>query len=82
MGSSGSVIPKFKQQIESGGPVTVTDENINRYFMSISEAAYLVINTAKYRSEADVFLLNMGAPVKNLELAKTMILLHGLKPIW
>ena len=81
LGSSGSVIPKFKQQIESGGPVTVTDENINRYFMSISEAAYLVINTAKYRSEADVFLLNMGAPVKILELAKTMILLHGLKPI-
>lgn len=81
LGSSGSVIPKFKNQIKSGGPVTVTHPEITRYFMSIPEAAHLVISASALANGGEVFLLDMGEPVKILELAKTMIRQHGLRPV-
>lgn len=81
LGSSGSVIPKFKSQINAGGPITVTHAEITRYFMSIPEAAHLVLNAGTFASGGDVFLLDMGDPVKILELAKTMIRQHGLQPV-
>jgi UDP-N-acetylglucosamine 4,6-dehydratase len=78
--SSGSVIPLFKKQIKKGGPVTVTDPNIIRYFMTIEEASLLVIQAgAMSKSSGDVFLLDMGKPVKIIDLAKNMILLSGLQ---
>jgi len=77
--SSGSVIPLFKRQIKNGGPVTVTDPEIIRYFMTIPEAAQLVIQAgAMSEKGGDVFVLDMGKPVKILELAKKMIRLSGL----
>jgi FlaA1/EpsC-like NDP-sugar epimerase len=79
LGSSGSVIPLFKQQIKSGGPVTVTDPKIIRYFMTIPEAAQLVIQAGAMAKGGDVFVLDMGEPVKILELAKRMIHLSGLE---
>lgn len=81
LGSSGSVIPKFKSQINAGGPITVTHEEITRYFMSIPEAAHLVLNAGTYANGGDVFLLDMGDPVKIVELAKTMVRQHGLQPV-
>lgn len=81
LGSSGSVIPKFKSQINSGGPVTVTHREITRYFMSISEAAHLVITAGTFAEGGEVFLLDMGDPVKILELAKSMVRQHGLQPV-
>lgn len=78
LGSSGSVIPLFKQQIKEGGPITVTDERIIRYFMTIPEAAQLVIQAGAMAKGGDVFILDMGEPVKILELAKKLILLSGL----
>ena len=81
LGSSGSVIPKFKSQINAGGPVTVTHKEITRYFMSIPEAAHLVLNAGTFANGGDVFLLDMGDPVKILEVAKSMIRQHGRKPI-
>ncbi len=80
MGSSGSVIPLFKKQIEIGGPVTVTHKNIQRYFMTIKEAAQLVIQAGAMGNGGDVFLLDMGKPVKIIDLAVKMIRLYGLKP--
>ena len=80
LGSSGSVIPRFRAQIESGGPVTVTHKDITRYFMTIPEAAQLVIQAGAMGCGGDVFVLDMGEPVKIMELAKGMIKLHGLKP--
>lgn len=80
LGSSGSVIPRFAAQIERGGPVTVTHREITRYFMTITEAAQLVIQAGAMARGGDVFVLDMGQPVKIFELAKTMIRLHGLKP--
>jgi FlaA1/EpsC-like NDP-sugar epimerase len=80
LGSSGSVIPRFRAQIESGGPVTVTHENINRYFMTIPEASQLVIQAGAMGQGGDVFVLDMGEPVKILDLAISMIKLHGLTP--
>ena len=78
--SSGSVIPLFKKQIKNGGPVTVTDPNIVRYFMTIEEASLLVIQAgAMSKKSGDVYLLDMGQPVKILDLAKKMILLSGLE---
>lgn len=76
--SSGSVIPIFKKQIKSGGPVTVTDPEIIRYFMTIPEAAQLVIQAGAMSKGGDVFVLDMGQPVKILNLAKKMIHLSGL----
>jgi UDP-N-acetyl-D-glucosamine 4,6-dehydratase len=77
LGSSGSVIPKFKEQIESGGPVTVTDPEITRYFMLIPEACQLVLQTASIAKGGELFILDMGAPIKIVDLAKQMIRLYG-----
>ncbi len=79
LGSSGSVIPLFKQQIKAGGPVTVTDINIIRYFMTIPEAVELVIQAGAMGVGGDVFVLDMGKPVKIYDLAKKMIHLTGLE---
>ncbi len=78
LGSSGSVIPRFYQQIRKGGPVTVTHPNITRYFMTIPEAAQLVIQAGSMGQGGDVFVLDMGQPVKIAELAEKMIHLTGL----
>ncbi|MDO6592780.1 nucleoside-diphosphate sugar epimerase/dehydratase [Neptuniibacter sp. 1_MG-2023] len=78
LGSSGSVIPLFKEQISQGGPVTVTDPEITRYFMTIPEAASLVIQAGSMGASGDVFVLDMGEPVKIFDLAKQMINLTGL----
>lgn len=78
LGSSGSVIPLFKEQIKQGGPVTVTDPNITRYFMTIPEAASLVIQAGSMGDSGEVFVLDMGEPVKIYNLAKQMINLTGL----
>jgi FlaA1/EpsC-like NDP-sugar epimerase len=79
LGSSGSVIPLFKQQIKEGGPVTVTDKDIIRYFMTIPEAVELVIQAGAMGQGGDVFVLDMGKPVKIYDLAKKMIHLTGLE---
>ncbi|EJL04949.1 nucleotide sugar epimerase/dehydratase WbpM [Pseudomonas fluorescens Q2-87] len=78
LGSSGSVIPRFRQQIKSGGPITVTHPNITRYFMTIPEAAQLVIQAGSMGRGGDVFVLDMGEPVKIAELAERMVHLSGL----
>jgi FlaA1/EpsC-like NDP-sugar epimerase len=85
LGSNGSVVPKFKAQIETGGPVTVTHPDMVRYFMTIREACDLVMSAASHalspqRSDVSVYALNMGQPVKILELAERMIRLSGLEP--
>ena len=79
LGSSGSVIPLFKQQIKAGGPVTVTDQNIIRYFMTIDEAVELVIQAGAMGTGGDVFVLDMGDLVRIQDLAEKMINLSGLK---
>ena len=77
--SSGSVIPLFKKQIRGGGPVTVTDKNIVRYFMTVSEAVELVIQASAMSKGGDLFVLDMGEPVKIVDLAEKMIQLSGLE---
>jgi FlaA1/EpsC-like NDP-sugar epimerase len=78
LGSSGSVIPLFKKQLASGGPLTVTDPEMTRYFMTIPEAAQLVLQAGAMGTGGDVFLLDMGKPVRIVDLARKIILLSGL----
>ena len=80
LGSNGSVIPIFKRQIEEGGPVTITDRNIVRYFMTIPEAAQLVLQAGYYADKGEIFVLDMGKPVKIINLAEKLIRLYGLEP--
>lgn len=80
LGSNGSVIPIFKEQIAEGGPITITDKRIIRYFMTIPEAAQLVLQAGFYADKGEIFVLDMGEPVKILDLAEKMIRLSGYKP--
>lgn len=80
LGSNGSVIPLFKRQIANGGPITVTDKRIIRYFMTIPEAAQLVMTSGAMASNGELYVLDMGNPVKIIDLAENMVRLSGLKP--
>ncbi|MBR6753374.1 MAG: polysaccharide biosynthesis protein [Clostridia bacterium] len=80
LGSNGSVIPLFKRQIANGGPVTLTDKRIIRYFMTIPEASQLVLTSGAMAKNGELYVLDMGKPVKILELAENMIRLSGLEP--
>ena len=80
LGSNGSVIPLFKEQIAKGGPVTVTDKRVIRYFMTISEAAQLVLQAGSMGTRSEILVLDMGEPVRIVDLAEELIRLSGLTP--
>jgi FlaA1/EpsC-like NDP-sugar epimerase len=80
IGSAGSVIPIFREQIRNGGPVTITDKRMKRYFMTIPESAQLVLQASVIGKGGEVFILHMGEPVRIMDLAETLITLSGLKP--
>ena len=78
LGSSGSVIPIFNNQIKNGGPITVTDPNATRFFMTIEEASYLVLQSSIISKKSEVYLINMGNPIKVIDIARRLLSLHGL----
>jgi FlaA1/EpsC-like NDP-sugar epimerase len=80
LGSRGSLIPIFKQQIEQGGPLTVTHPEITRYFMTIPEAVHLILQASKLGQKGETFILDMGKPVRIIDVAIAMIRMHGLIP--
>jgi len=80
LGSNGSVIPLFKRQIANGGPITITDRRIIRYFMTIPEASQLVLESGAMAKDGELYVLDMGKPIRILELAENMIRLSGLEP--
>ena len=80
LGSSGSVIPIFQEQIKNGGPVTVTDPDMKRYFMSIPEASQLILQAGSIGSGGEVFILDMGKPIKIIDIANELIRLSGFEP--